>query len=349
MRIDQLTFTRFIASLAIVVFHFGQNVYPFNSHYWNFVFQQASIGVSFFFILSGFVMIIAYGRSANNQINSRKYLLNRMARIYPAYLLALLLFAVQILSNISVKIFLICALMLQAWIPGKVLSYNAPGWTLCVELFFYISFPFLFNYIYRLTNYKRLIAPILIIWLATQAVLNGFLQSHFYKGFPSLSHDLLFFNPLMHINEFLVGNLAGLFFINNQSGKRRNFDLHILTLFILFFLVLKFPSGLNYEDGLLAFIFVPFILLLSYSDGKISSLFKRKAFVFFGEISFGIYIFQVPVYALVNKFCKEFFPAWKDANSLFYISLFILIFFSAVSFLFFETPIREKIKRLKIA
>ena len=114
--------------------------------------------------------------------------------------------------------------MLQGWIPGKVLSYNAPGWTLCVELFFYISFPFLFNYIYRSTNYRRLIAPILLIWLATQVVLNGFLQSHFYKGFPSISHDLLFFNPLMHINEFLVGNLAGLFFINNQPDNLLSFS-----------------------------------------------------------------------------------------------------------------------------
>ena len=44
MRIEQLTFTRFVAAISIVIFHYGKDVPPFN--YLSFLFQQANIGVS---------------------------------------------------------------------------------------------------------------------------------------------------------------------------------------------------------------------------------------------------------------------------------------------------------------
>lgn len=100
MRIEQLTFTRFIAAIAIVIFHFGKESYLFNSDYVSFIFRQAHLGVSYFFILSGFVMIIAYGNKKN--INFIEYIKNRLARIYPVYLLAIVLFlSVTFFRNIN--------------------------------------------------------------------------------------------------------------------------------------------------------------------------------------------------------------------------------------------------------
>lgn len=60
-RIDQLTFIRFIASLLVVIFHFGRNIPPFNYDILKSFFDRGNISVSFFFILSGFVMVVAYG------------------------------------------------------------------------------------------------------------------------------------------------------------------------------------------------------------------------------------------------------------------------------------------------
>jgi peptidoglycan/LPS O-acetylase OafA/YrhL len=87
MRIEQLTFTRFIAAVSIVIFHFGSGRFPLNILYPQFIFKQANVSVSYFFILSGFVMIVAYHKNSN--IDFIAYMKNRFARIYPVYFIAI--------------------------------------------------------------------------------------------------------------------------------------------------------------------------------------------------------------------------------------------------------------------
>ena len=53
MRADQLTFTRFIAAVSIVVFHFGKGAFPFNLFPLNVLFQRAELAVSYFFVHLG--------------------------------------------------------------------------------------------------------------------------------------------------------------------------------------------------------------------------------------------------------------------------------------------------------
>ena len=61
-------------------------------------------------------MIVAYGNKAN--VNFGEYLINRLARIYPVYLLALFLtFGIHLLKNNVVIIdYLLNALMLRTWL-----------------------------------------------------------------------------------------------------------------------------------------------------------------------------------------------------------------------------------------
>ena len=153
MRIEQLTFTRFIAAISIVIFHYGKGSYLFNNEYISFIFQQANIGVSYFFILSGFVMIIAYGNREN--VNFLEYIKNRLARIYPVYLLAIfLVIIINLFKNLNILDLLLNLIMIQSWVHQKALTMNFPGWSLSVEMFFYISFPFLANRIYSNQNLK---------------------------------------------------------------------------------------------------------------------------------------------------------------------------------------------------
>lgn len=83
-KINQLTFTRFIAALAIVVYHYGYKIFPFNLKLLNKIILNGSVGVSYFFILSGFVLIVSYlHRVKNGKISYFNFYLNRFARIYP--------------------------------------------------------------------------------------------------------------------------------------------------------------------------------------------------------------------------------------------------------------------------
>lgn len=345
LKIQQLTFTRFIAAISIVIFHYGTKSPFFSNEDISFLFKQANIGVSYFFILSGFVMIIAYGNSGN--INFTNYLKNRLARIYPIYLLALFLVIIFSLSfsNINISDFLLYIFMLQAWIPEKALIINFPSWSLSVELFFYVTFPFLINRLYSKQPLKITAIWIILFWLVSQVLLHLII----YK---SLDIDLysiqdIFYHPLMHFNEFLIGNLTGLFFIEKLKEKKKNYLPAILITLTLLILLLKFPIGLNFHNGLLAVIFVPLILFISLSNDKVTKIFARKEFVFLGEISFGIYILQVPIWAIFSNYRMQKYLGLNkelDFTASFFIRLAVLIVASIFNYLYFEKPMRNLIK-----
>tara|TARA_R110002073_G_scaffold306012_4_gene475143 strand:+ start:4784 stop:5851 length:1068 start_codon:yes stop_codon:yes gene_type:complete len=349
LRIEQLTFTRFIAAVSIVIFHYGKGVNLFYNEYTSFIFEQADLGVSYFFVLSGFVMIIAYENRQN--ITFFEYIKNRLARIYPVYVLALLLFiGVNLFKNINSLDLTLNLFMLQAWIPGKALTLNFTGWSLSVELFFYVTFPILLNHFYSKKSLKNLATWIISFFILSQIlhhlIMNGVLELSFYdaKDFS--------YNPLMHFNEFLIGNLAGLYFIKKLKKKQKKLKVPILLTIIALIILLKFPLGLSYNNGLLSIVFVPMIILISLSNDKFTKLISKNIFVFLGEISFGIYILQAPVWHIFSDFrMDKYFGLNKeiDFTASFFLRLFILIVISSLSYLYFEKPLRSKIKRLRIA
>lgn len=343
MRIEQLTFTRFVAAIAIVVYHFGMDLYPFNSKAVSVLFEQAFIGVSYFFILSGFVMIIAYGN--RKVIDIRQFYLNRFARIYPAYILALILvLAYLVIRNREIPVLSLGLdiFVMQSWFPPHPLAINPPGWSLTVEFFFYAIFPFLFNLFYSKLSFGRIVFWVLLIWASTQIFFNIMVNSSFYEGLPSKSHDFLFYFPIMHLNEFLVGNLGGLLYLRIRNNAVKFKDGFIIILLAVIILLLRFPLNLNYHDGLLAIVFLPFIVILALSNGRISSLFNRKPLVFLGEISFGIYILQIPVFQWIRGIL--ILAGIDNEYVLFYLCLSSLVLFSGLSYIYLEKPLRDAIK-----
>jgi len=349
MKLEQLTFTRFIAAMAIVVFHFGSGSYPFHSPDIQFIVQNAFLGVGYFFILSGFIMMIAYG--SNEKIDAKIFLRNRLARIYPLlFLSVVLLFLHTYIFDPAfrfgiIKDAVLNLSLLQAWIPSRALLFNGPVWSLSVEFFFYLIFPFLYNRFFSRKSLSFAVTAIVLFWTVFQVVFYFLVNSPFNEGYPSPSHAFLFYSPIMHLSAFLAGNLGGLFFIKKLSGRTRNYDLAIIACVAVLLLLLKHPFGMNYHNGLLALLIVPFLFFMSLNNGLITRLFNKRIFVFLGEISFGIYILQIPVFRLTVSVVRDF-NLTHDPQMLFYISSVVLVLFSALSYSFFETPLRNKIKRL---
>jgi len=347
MRIEQLTFTRFIAAVSIVIYHYGANAFPFNHTSISYIFKAADIGVSYFFILSGFVMIIAYGNRP--KVDAIGYFKNRIGRIYPVYLLALgLVTGYYLFKNweVDFKAFGLNLFVVQAWLPPYPLSLNYPGWSLAVELFFYALFPFLFNSFYTQAKLKPVAVVVFSLWVISQLVFLLLLHSGFYKGFPSESNDFLFHFPVLHLNQFLAGNLAGLVF-RQFSFKAKNYDIWLVVLVLVLMVLLRVPNPRIYHNGLLAFIFGAFIYLICLNTGQISSLFRSKPFVFLGEISYGIYILQYPAFLLTQDLVK--FLNITHAAIAFYVFLLFLLVLSGLSYWLIETPLRNKIKSFRVA
>ena len=337
MRLEQLTFTRFLAAITIVFFHYGRLLYPVNTDGFKFIISQANTGVSYFFILSGFVMLIAYQQY--NKISVFEYYKKRFARIYPVYLIGLLcVWSMGYLFN-NVPSLITHFLLIQAFFPEWVLDYNLPSWSVSVEIFFYALFPLLFNLLYRKRHWWKWVGiGIIIFWLLSQFCLHYLLNQLNLDKQPSFPETFIFYSPLMHLNEFLLGNLTAMIFIRYYKTYSKDYTLVLLGIVCLTIVALKFNNMFNFHNGLLAVFFVPFILALSMHTGRLSKWLSKPLLVYLGDISYSLYIYQYPVF----QYCKGINTGnlWAD----FLIKLAVLIAVSALSYSFVETPLRTRIK-----
>ena len=126
-------------------------------------------------------MIIAYWHK--DKVSFLSYMQKRFARIYPVtFLAAFLLLCFKMMefflfpekSDLSITDFFLGISLQQAWIPAKAMSFNTPAWSITVEWFFYLCFPFLFNRFYKRPNLKM---------LTFMYYLFGFLVNTFYTIF----------------------------------------------------------------------------------------------------------------------------------------------------------------------
>lgn len=346
MRIDQITFSRFIAAVAIVIYHYGQGTDLFSNEYVSLLIHKAYIGVSYFFILSGFVMIIAYHK--RGQVNIFGYLKNRLARVYPVYILSIvILLLLTSFRNLNLQNLLYYFLMVQSWIPEKATALNYPAWSISVEWLFYLLFPLLLNKVYLKTNLKQITVWIVLFWVVSQAYFYLITQEIITS--PLYSIKDIHYHPIMHLNEFLAGNLAGLYFLNMvKKNTIKHYYVEIITLITVLILSLIFFQKFNFHNGILTLILVPLIIFMSLSKGALTNFFSKKIFTFLGEISFGVYILQFPVWYMFDVLEIHYgLLKGPETSTSFLIKLLCLIIFSSISYRYFESPIRNKIKNLK--
>ncbi len=339
MKISQITFTRFLAAMAIVISHFNKDMFLYKLSYISNIFLKANVGVSYFFILSGFIMIIAYHKK--EKIAYFDYYKNRFARIYPLYVLGLLLYLVTRYSGFNSTDAVLYLLGLQSWIPGKAMVLNFPGWSISVEFLFYLLFPLLYNHLYSKKN-KSIWVAAGIIWVTSQVFSHLYEASPSYQGPHTESHEFLYYFPLMHINEFLVGNLAGIFFVRNF--KQKNYDIPVILIFTAILLALIFVP-LFYHNGLMALLFIPLIVLISMNSGRLTKLFSLKPLEYLGEASYAVYITHIPILYILREILRKYY---LDSDTIFMIYIPVLILTSILFYQFIEKPLRDYLKRVKI-
>ena len=148
-KLHSLTGLRFIAAFLVVLCHVGINLLPNVARDQIFVLHVfygfGSVGVSFFFILSGFVLTWV----ARETDTVPQFWRRRFFKIYPNHLVTLLaavLLAVTAAQALSTRDTLATMFLVHAWIPDQSLLFNlwsnTPSWSLSCELLFYLAFPF---------------------------------------------------------------------------------------------------------------------------------------------------------------------------------------------------------------
>jgi mycarose O-acyltransferase len=155
-RLPSLTGMRFIAAGMVFFFHsFYENLFnaPSANNAMAAIFSEGGwAGVSFFFVLSGFVLTW----SARPSDTAKAFWRRRFFKIYPNHLFTFIVAAI-LLTTVSAQAFdggdaLLNIFLLQAWVP-KILvssSFNGVSWSLSCEALFYLCFPLLISLIRRI-------------------------------------------------------------------------------------------------------------------------------------------------------------------------------------------------------
>jgi len=333
--LDQLTSMRFFAALYVLVLHSGSTMLVGHVPTWaaNFL-RNGYLGVSFFFILSGFILTYSYsGREIDGAL-VKSFFTARFARIYPVYFLALLIIApLSIISARSISQFL----LLQYWMPIRDASqdnWNIPGWTLSVEFFFYLSFPMWL----RIT--RNLSGGALIALITGCVVLIVALRlPTMMMDKPGIMHlwAAQFPLPILRLPEFLYGILlARLFHLRPMCPAAAPL---LATSIILSIIALSISQSAL--DASVVGVLFGLIIFFGASDrgSFLHRAMTLRTLVLLGSASYALYILQVPV----RSWTKVLFPGNLDwmGRGLYYPVVFTI---SVTVFAFYEEPVREWIK-----
>jgi peptidoglycan/LPS O-acetylase OafA/YrhL len=191
---------RGLAAICVMIYHY--------TLFTNFpVFFQAGISVDFFFCLSGFVIASGYSTKILGGMSFNKYGLKRLYRLYPTFLIGLVVGFVAIVLKIqagqtsfddaeAVKAFCLNALFLPFFHHGYVLNFNyeligevfpfdTSYWSLFFELFVNMIFFFAIkNARSSALLYALALAVFGFAILKYNAVTPGWGTNNFLLGFP---------------------------------------------------------------------------------------------------------------------------------------------------------------------
>ncbi|MCS4484036.1 acyltransferase [Gleimia sp. 6138-11-ORH1] len=320
IRLDSLTGIRWWAAFGVFIYHYDiVGRFPGSK-----LGAIGYTGVAFFFVLSGFVLTW----SASPQVTRRQFWMRRVARIWPAHLVALLI-ALPIfypwngptpgnwwekeivLLPILASIFLVHGLSMNSQV---IFAGNPASWTLSNEASFYFSHPFVNRYTSSFQRTK-LVLFILIVLLV------GFISVRYANVTPPVVNRFW---------EFFLGMIVAQLVKQDYRLNIPAWPTYFIVIGLAVGYYLLTVRGWYPQFATMLQPFYPFILPIIYAiliwmlacsdlSGRHSFL-RTKPMVIAGEISYAFYLVHATVlYAYLGW--------WGRTNSL-------LIFFTlfAVSF-----------------
>jgi peptidoglycan/LPS O-acetylase OafA/YrhL len=347
-KIHALTSLRFFAALFVVCYHSVWTFLPWVRHDSpaGRVIALGYISVSFFFLLSGYILGVVYLRRGG-PVRTWDFYKARFARVYPLFFLTLVLdtpflFSSRIatygLKSALLKTagtFLGNSFMLHAWFL-QLRGIDNPNWSLSVETLFYLTFPLIGVWLWKLRGTA--------FWLASAGIYIGG-QALVVIAARHIPGDATEFLPYLHLSTFALGILLARWQTLRQENRTSAIQPVGLAPWLVASIALAaFAAVVYYSpgsptpllcDGLLAPVFAAVIWAFSHSRWLPARMLSPAWLVVLGEASFGLYLFHIPVFHLFE------WLGWVHTPALFPVYIGLSIGISVASFYAYETPVRK--------
>lgn len=353
IKLPSLTGSRFWAALLVFLFHSSlpSDLAPFSDptiqHIFTVIVGKAGwLGVSYFFILSGFIMVW----SARDNDTVGDFYLRRFAKIYPTHCLTwAIAFIIGAMSIYQYKLWSSNLLLLNTWVDDVHYFFvgNRPSWSLCIEAMFYLSFPFLFRVMKTIpekfdlagliivTAASLLVQTYIYLWVEPDKMMGAFpiSQQHFWVSY-------IF--PPSRIFEFLAGMFAARLLMNGRMlvlTKTASFTLLAATYIGSMYIPYQFSMSV-------VFIIPVCLLIVSIAGDDLkyrNTLLNSKTSVWLREISYSFYMvhFLVLFYFLNLTAGRKF--SLPEGIALIAVALVLSVSFASFLYKYFEVPVMKLI------
>jgi peptidoglycan/LPS O-acetylase OafA/YrhL len=274
-------------------------------------------GVTFFFVLSGFVLSYNYS-DFSGRAEVLKFYWARIARIWPSHVATGFLY-IALIGNISyftlpqdwrLPITLAYVALVHAWIPVSdfITAYNTVSWSISTEFFFYLVFPVLvvrWSGTWRIKLLLTFGLTCLMWWLSSKFPIAP-------NGTEDGRGNLAYINPLARLFEFALGIAVCHFYRRFGESLRSRVaglpatvvEVAVVALVVgslmasrwlayqplVIELLGKTASIVFNTTGLGTLVFAIVIFVFAVGGGVISRWLSSRLMVFLGEISFGLYL-----------------------------------------------------------
>lgn len=352
-RLPALSGLRILAAMNIVFFHFSNPKWfgPFAP-----IVAQGYTSVSFFLLMSGFILAYNYeDRARSGRLKAKNFWIARFSRLYPVYLLALIVSLGMLVDEWHARTHaqfalgvILTPLMLQGWSPSLSTFWNTPAWTMCTEAFFYIIFPVVIL-LRRPERLSRLLLWMAGLWAAGMVLpaLYMYIRPDGIMHVTRYSNGFwlraLKFTPPPHVPSFMFG--IALADVDRRIRRDARARLWMgLAGCAAVYVVLYFGDSMPFpmmHDGLLMPLFGLAILGLA-GRNFLAKIFGFTPFAVAGQASYCLYILHFNLWLLIHRW-----HLWKDLNLARFdpwISYATLVLVAVLVMKFFEQPIQKYIR-----
>jgi peptidoglycan/LPS O-acetylase OafA/YrhL len=343
--IRPLTSLRFFAAMWVVLFHYWPNL----SGVMPAVVSRGYLGVELFFTLSGFILSHVYlDQVADGGFRYGGFLWARLARVYPLHLATLAGVGAMALAAeaagrsidgniLSWPSLPANILMVHAWGFAPQAGWNHPSWSISAEWFAYVTFPLFAWLALRMKDRPWLaVGAALIAMTALYAVFPRF------SGFP-LTRATIAWGALRIVPCFALGCAVNLLWRSGAVRGRSPAALGAVFSGAAIALAAQFDA----PDAALVALFGALIWSLASLSSAGENSGGGRLFVYFGEISYSIYMICIPWKLLFVNAVSTLFGLNKAHLPLGVWIIFLLsvIPLAAVSYHFIERPARGLMRR----
>jgi len=287
---NQIDGLRFVAIILVLIDHFA--------HFIGKKFHAGYYGVDLFFVISGFLITnILLQQNGSFKLNYLNFIGRRILRIFPIYYM--MIFLMYLCNYQPVHDYLIYFLTFTYnyahalyLIPINALSHF---WSLAVEEQFYILWP-----IFILTFKSK---PKLIYTIILMIIIICNIQL-FFNIFPSISR-YNYVGLFPQANALSTGALGVFLFKNKRVQDSYIMKSALFEYFVLIFLLLILLIPNHDKFILCPFISLYFVLKCSqvgFKSLRINNFLSNKTIIYIGAISYGIYVYHLPLDYFLTKY-----------------------------------------------